>query len=68
MDPKESYFKAATNNRTLSDGSKQSFGEDLLWNQLYVLMTRGVKGLYIYAVDDALRETLLKAQSAKNRN
>ena len=64
MDPKESYFKAATNNRTLSDGSKQSFGEDLLWNQLYVLMTRGVKGLYIYAVDDELREALLKAQVA----
>jgi len=62
MDPSESYFKAATNNRTLSDGSKQSFGIELLWNQFYVLLTRGVKGLYIYAVDDELRKALLAAQ------
>lgn len=66
MDPSESYFKAATNNRTLSDGSKRSFGIELLWNQLYVLLTRGVKGLYIYAVDDELRKALLNAQMGRN--
>ncbi len=30
----------------------------LLKNELNVLLTRGVNGLYIYAVDDRLREAL----------
>lgn len=30
----------------------------LLKNELNVLLTRGVNGLYIYAVDDQLREAL----------
>ena len=30
----------------------------LLRNELNVLLTRGVNGLYIYAVDDQLREAL----------
>lgn len=48
--------------RTLKDGSKQNFDKFLLKNELNVLLTRGVKGLYLYAVDDALQEELLKAQ------
>ena len=63
ISPDESYFRAATNRRTLSDGSgKGIFSDTLLWNQLYVLMTRGVHGLFVYACDDELREALLKAQ------
>lgn len=50
--------------RTLSDGSKKSFAEDLLRNQLNVLMTRGVHGVYIYAVDPALQAELLKASAS----
>ena len=32
----------------------------LLKNELNVLLTRGVNGLYIYAVDEQLREALKK--------
>lgn len=56
--PKFSYNKKATRNRTLSDGTKKKFGKQLLKNELRILMTRGVKGLYIYAYDEALREHL----------
>lgn len=48
----------ATQQRTLEDGSKMLVGEQLLRNELNVLLTRGVRGLYIYAVDDALRAAL----------
>ncbi|MGC9615138.1 DNA/RNA helicase domain-containing protein [Staphylococcus pasteuri] len=34
----------------------------LLKNELNVLLTRGVNGLYIYAVDDQLREALKKSR------
>ncbi|MCO6224416.1 DUF2075 domain-containing protein [Staphylococcus epidermidis] len=54
----ESANKKATQRRTLKDGSKQYFSEMLLKNELNVLLTRGVNGLYIYAVDDQLREAL----------
>ncbi len=47
--------------KTLSDGSKRNFAEELLKHEVRVLMTRGVNGLYIYACDDELREALLKA-------
>lgn len=47
--------------RTMSDGSKQNFAEELLKHEVRVLMTRGVNGLYIYACDDELREALLNA-------
>ena len=42
----------------MTDGSKQYFSEMLLKNELNVLLTRGVNGLYIYAVDKQLREVL----------
>lgn len=46
--------------RTLEDGSKINLSEELLKNELGVLMTRGVNGLYIYACDKDLREQLKK--------
>ena len=61
FDPKESHNHKAIQNRTLSDGSKQKFGEILLQHEVRVLMTRGVNGMYIYACDDELREALKKA-------
>lgn len=56
--PENSRNEKAIQNRTLSDGSKSKFGETLLRNEVKVLLTRGVKGLYIYACDPALREAL----------
>ena len=56
--PENSKNEKAIRNRTLSDGSKLKFGETLLRNEVKVLLTRGVKGLYIYACDPALREAL----------
>lgn len=65
ISPDESFFRAATNKRTMSDGSgKEALSDTLLWNQLYVLMTRGVHGLFVYACDEELRNALLEAQNA----
>lgn len=61
FDKNESQNSKATQNRTLSDKSKQNFAEELLKNELNVLMTRGVNGLYIYAVDKELNEALKEA-------
>lgn len=61
FDPSCSKNKNATKNRTLEDGTKKQFGEKLLQNEVRVLMTRGVNGVYIYACDDALREELIKS-------
>lgn len=47
--------------RTMSDGSMQNFGEELLKHEIRVLMTRGVNGMYIYACDPKLRAALLEA-------
>lgn len=58
FDPECCENEKAVRNRTLSDGSKQSFGETLIRNSVNVLMTRGVNGLYIYAQDKGLREAL----------
>lgn len=52
----------AKNRRTLKSGKAEYVAEKLLKNELNVLLTRGVNGLYIYAVDDELREALLQAQ------
>ena len=60
IDPSKSKNDRATQKRTLSDDSKQSFGEILIQHELRVLMTRGVKGLYIYACDEELRNVLEK--------
>lgn len=56
--PENSWNQKATQNRTMADGTKKKFGEILLRNELKVLMTRGVKGLYIYACDRELRKAL----------
>lgn len=62
IDPSKSANKGATQNRTLRDGTKQKVGADLIRNELNVLLTRGVNGLHVYAVDEALQDVLLKAQ------
>ena len=58
IDPSKSKNDRATQKRTLSNNSKQSFGEILIQHEMRVLMTRGVKGLYIYACDEELRDAL----------
>lgn len=58
FDPSESYNYKAKQKRTLNDGTKKSFGETFIRNEVKVLMTRGVKGLYIFACDKALRDAL----------
>ncbi|MFF2797097.1 DUF2075 domain-containing protein [Lysinibacillus xylanilyticus] len=58
IDPSESYSKQATMKRN----SKIEVAEQNLRNELNVLLKRGVKGLYIYAVDEELREALLRAK------
>ena len=62
FDKDESENKKAKQRRTLKDGSKEYLADFLLKNELNVLLTRGIHGLYIYAVDDELQEVLLKAQ------
>ncbi|WP_165165089.1 DNA/RNA helicase domain-containing protein [Corynebacterium qintianiae] len=60
-----SWNKNVTSKRTVEvDGEKRKLdvSEDLLRNQLNVLLTRGVRGMGIYAVDDELREALIRAQ------
>lgn len=64
FDPSASHNKKATNQRTLDNGKKVRVHDELLANELNVLMTRGVHGLYIYAVDDELRAALLAAANA----
>ena len=48
----------AKQKRTLNDGSKKSFGETFIRNEVKVLLTRGVKGFFIYACDKELRKSL----------
>ncbi len=61
----------ATNTRTFEiEGGKnvsESFAETLIWNAVNILLTRGRKGLFIYAVDKDLREALILADS-KSKN
>lgn len=61
FDPSESCDEKAVRNRTLSDGSKQKFGELLIQHEVRVLMTRGVNGLFIFACDPELRKALKEA-------
>lgn len=63
IDPSKSAHKKAVQKRTKEDGTKESYGEELIKNELNVLLTRGVKGLYLYAVDEALQQELLRMQS-----
>lgn len=61
FDISESKNKGAVQNRKLENGEMKNSGEDLLKNELNVLLTRGVNGLYIYAVDEELQEALKEA-------
>ncbi|KAF1301592.1 DUF2075 domain-containing protein [Enterococcus sp. JM9B] len=63
FDKTASKNKKATQMRGLKNGDKLDVSEFLLRNELNVLLTRGVNGLYIYAVDKELREALLKAKN-----
>ena len=56
--------RRAIQKRTLSDGTSRQFAELLLRNEINVLLTRGVNGLYIYAQDEALRAALKAAVRA----
>lgn len=58
FDTAASFNNKAKRRRTLTNGLKESFGEEFLRNELGVLLTRGVNGLYIYACDDELRKKL----------
>lgn len=58
FEPSESCNKKAKQKRSLSDGTMKSFGETFIRNEVKVLLTRGVKGLYIYACDSGLRDAL----------
>ncbi len=62
FDRQASKNKKATQKRSLKDGSKEYFSDTLLKNELNVLLTRGVNGLYIYAVDEELQKALLDAR------
>lgn len=67
--PECSKNKNAIRNRTLDNGSQENFAETLLRNEVNVLLTRGVDGLFIYAVDDKLRQALKEAKcSARSKN
>lgn len=61
FDPSKSKNKNAIHQRKLSSTGEMVYvSDELLANELNVLLTRGVNGLYIYAVDEALREKLLQ--------
>lgn len=66
IDPSASSHSKATQQRTLRDKSKRRLGDQLIANELNVLLTRGVHGLFIYAVDEQLQEALLRAQSSSS--
>lgn len=67
FDPSEKNYKKMTQNRTLSDGTKKQFGEELIQHEVRILMTRGVEGLFIYACDEELRNVLLMASERSDR-
>lgn len=61
FDSGASCNEKAIRNRTLADGTRMKFGETLLKNELNVLLTRGVNGLYLFAVDKELQKALKEA-------
>ncbi|MBM7711084.1 DUF2075 domain-containing protein [Enterococcus xiangfangensis] len=63
FDKTASKNKKAIQMRAGKNGEKIDVSDFLLKNELNVLMTRGVNGLYIYAVDKELREALKKARN-----
>ncbi|MGG5329788.1 DUF2075 domain-containing protein [Enterococcus sp. AZ163] len=68
FDKNESKNKKAIQMRGTENGEKLDVSDFLLKNELNVLLTRGVNGLYIYAVDEELREALKKAGKGKLEN
>lgn len=71
FDAKESKHAAVRTRRTFSDGSKATVTDEIFPNELNILLTRGVHGLYVFAVDPALQAALkaasLNHQDAKER-
>lgn len=65
IDPSASWNRHATQKRTFEDGNRGYVSSELLKNQLNVLMTRGVDGLYLFAVDPELQQELLRMQSLR---
>ncbi|AYM02113.1 DUF2075 domain-containing protein [Levilactobacillus yiduensis] len=69
FDPSASQNSKVTKKRTVTDAAGQqhkiSVADELLPHELNVLLTRGVNGLYIYAVDEALQAALLAAQAQR---
>ena len=45
----------------MHDNKKKTFSTELLKNELNVLLTRGVHGLYIHAIDPELQNKLMEA-------
>lgn len=66
FDASASKNKNVTQRRTLQNKQKIDISSNLLKNELNVLMTRGIHGLYIYAVDEQLREALMAAQARRS--
>ncbi|KRK34545.1 DUF2075 domain-containing protein [Loigolactobacillus bifermentans] len=64
FNPDKSSNRQAIMKRTFADKSKNDVSAELLQNELNVLLTRGVHGLYLYAVDPELQRALLQAQVA----
>lgn len=61
FDEKERAWDKMTGNRTLQDGTIVNVTDVISQHELRVLMTRGTKGLYIFACDKDLREKLKEA-------
>lgn len=68
FDREASENRDARMKRTLKDGSKEYLADELLRNELNVLLTRGIDGLYIYAVDEELQNALLNASKEGKNN
>ena len=68
FDPEKSKNDKVKRNRTLSDKTQKKFGEIFIRNEVKVLMTRGVKGLYIFACDEALRRKLKECLGSFREN
>ena len=61
FDTEKKWYDKMKGNRTLADGTRQDVGDILIKNELRVLLTRGTKGLYIYACDPELQKALKEA-------
>ena len=61
FDERERAWDKMKGYRKLSDGSKVNVTDTISRHELRVLLTRGTRGLYIYACDDNLRDALKNA-------